>query len=703
MHTSDRRDWFRIALPALLLLVIVALGAARVAAQNDPDTSSTIDAAQVGTFAYRPLVDASGAPLATGAEIPGQWIVVFHDSSLRASSGDATSATELAANMVSTAGGEMLFVYDAVLEGFSARLSDEGIAAIASDPRVEFVEADRVVKIVPIIAGASGAETEADLSGMEPDATQRPATWGLDRIDQRDLPLNDTYTYNFTGQGVNAYVIDTGIRPSHNEFTGRVGVLRDFVGDGRNGVDCGDGHGSHVAGTVGGTTWGVAKKVTLNALRVLDCEGSGTTAGVIAAMDWVRTNGVKPAVVNMSLGGQGITTAQSTAVRNLVNAGFTTVVAAGNDGANACGYSPAGVPEAFTVGNSTKFDQEADSSNYGTCLDIWAPGTDITSVSISSNSASVAYSGTSMASPHVAGAAALYLQANPTASAAQVMSALSNGASLNKIQLIGFGSPNRLLYTLSISTPPTPTPRPGKQLITVYVQPAGTPPRPTPIVTPTRTPTRTPTATATTVGSCTNLVKHPGFESGASAWSQSSFYDAELVCTSTSCGDTINPHSGSYMAWLGGLPEEESYIWQSIAIPAGQPAQLAYWYYVGTEETSCGYDEGGSLARIGSITTLLAGHDLCESNATENWRRQVVNMNTYAGKTIDLQFAAILDNSYNSNLFIDDVSLISGAGCMAAAEIEEATEPNDSPWPLSVSAPELKGPASGTPTFEKQR
>lgn len=706
MRIADRRDLFRIALPALLLLLLVAPGAVKIAAQTEPDSSTTIDAAQVGSFAYRPMVNANGAPLASGAQIPGQWIVVFHDSGARAASGDATSVTAMAEDMVTSAGGEMLFVYDAVLEGFAARLSDEGIASISADPRVAYVEADRVVTAVPITLGVSNAEVTSDASGMEPDVTQRPATWGLDRIDQRDLPLSGSYTYNFTGQGINAYIIDTGILPSHTEFTGRVGVLRDFVGDGRNGVDCGDGHGSHVAGTVGGTTWGVAKKVTLNALRVLDCTGSGTSSGVIAAMNWVRTNGVKPAVVNMSLGSEGVIAAQTTAVRNLVSAGFTTVVAAGNDGADACGYSPASVPEAFTVGNSTREDVEANSSNYGTCLDIWGPGTDITSVSITSNSASIVYSGTSMASPHVAGAAALFLQANPAASPSQVTSALINGSSLNKIDLIGGGSPNRLLYTLFFAAPATPTPRPGKQLITVYVQPAGTPPRPTPVVSPTRTPTRTPTAT--TQPTCTNLITHPGFEGGASSWSQSSSNGVELVCSSTSCGETIDPHGGSFMVWLGGAPNEEGSIRQDVAIPAGQPAQLSYWYYVGSEESGCGYDTGGSLARVGGDSTLLVSHDLCDGNAVGKWRRQLVIMDDYAGKSIELEFGVILDDSFNSNLFIDDVSLVSGAACIEAADVaeadvEEALSPNNSPWPLSTIVPGEKAPASGTPSFEKQR
>jgi serine protease len=257
---------------------------------------------------------------------------------------------------------------------------------------------------------------------------------------------------------VRAYVIDTGILAAHADFGGRVGAGFTAINDGRGSNDC-NGHGTHVAGTVGGNTWGIAKGVQLFGVRVLGCTGSGSNSGVIAGVDWVTANHVKPAVANMSLGG-GASSALDTAVNNSIAAGVFYAVAAGNDNANACNYSPARAANAMTVGSTTSTDARSSFSNFGTCVDIFAPGSSITSAWYTSNSATNTISGTSMASPHVAGVAALYLAGNTTASPSAVTTAINNNATLNKVTSAGTGSPNRLLYSqfgggTPVDNPPT--------------------------------------------------------------------------------------------------------------------------------------------------------------------------------------------------------------------------------------------------------
>ena len=319
--------------------------------------------------------------------------------------------------------GVLLAEYSHALRGFAARMSAKSIRDLQHNPWVEFIEPDQEMQAI---------------------GTQTNATWGLDRVDQRDRPLNGTYTWTPTGAGVRAYIIDTGILTAHSDFGGR--ASNGFDAFGGNGQDC-NGHGTHVAGTVGGNTWGVAKGVTLVGVRVLNCSGSGSNSGVIAGVDWVTQNRVRPAVANMSLGG-GASTALDNAVRNSIASGVTYAVAAGNSGANACNYSPARTAEAITVGATTSSDARASYSNYGSCLDIFAPGSSITSAWYTSNSATNTISGTSMASPHVAGVAALYLQGNTGASPSTVAGALLNTATSGRLSGIGSGSPNLLLYSL---------------------------------------------------------------------------------------------------------------------------------------------------------------------------------------------------------------------------------------------------------------
>ena len=301
------------------------------------------------------------------------------------------------------------FVYGTVLNGFAGSISEAARSGLLRDARVERIEQDGVVT---------------------KQGTQTGATWGLDRIDQRALPLNSTYNYSNTGSGVTAYIIDTGIDAGHAEFTGRISpAYFDAFSDGQNGNDC-DGHGTHVAGTVGGTRYGVAKSVTLVRVRVLDCGGSGSWSGVIAGIDWAATHHTTgPAVANLSLGG-GASSTVDAAVNRLIDDGVATAVAAGNGNQggraqDACKYSPARVPRAMTIGATTNTDTKTSWSNYGPCVDWFAPGSGITSAWIGNGTTETGtISGTSMASPHVAGVAALYLQSNPGAGAQTVRDAL---------------------------------------------------------------------------------------------------------------------------------------------------------------------------------------------------------------------------------------------------------------------------------------
>jgi len=346
--------------------------------------------------------------------IPGSYIVVFEDG--RA----AAAADQLAANF----GGQIAARWSVVNGVAMTGLSEKQAMELAGDSRVKYVEQDQI---------------------MTASATQSGATWGIDRIDQRNLPLSGTYTYNYDGTGVHAYIVDTGIRVSHNDFGGRAIWEVNYAGGKSD--DC-NGHGTHVAGTVGSATYGVAKNVTLHAVKVLNCQGSGTTTGVVNGINWVTNNRVNPAVANMSLGG-GKSTALDDAVNNSVNSGVFYAVAAGNDNkADACTKSPAGAAQAYTVGSTTSTDAMSSFSNVGSCVNIFAPGSSITSTWKSSNTSTNTISGTSMASPHVAGAAALLLDQS-SLSVSQIKSTLTTNATSNVISGIPGGTVNKLLYSIN--------------------------------------------------------------------------------------------------------------------------------------------------------------------------------------------------------------------------------------------------------------
>ncbi|MEU7850156.1 S8 family serine peptidase [Micromonospora parva] len=412
--------------------VLIGVAAATVLAVGTP----ALAAEPVG------VVRAAGGATA----VPDSYIVVLKDSAVaRDRVGDT------AKRLSGRHGGTVARTYGAALRGFEVTVSASAAARIAADPAVAYVEQNHTVSI-------SGTQAN-------------PPSWGLDRIDQRNLPLDSSYTYPNTASNVHAYIIDTGIRFSHNDFGGRATSGYDAV-DGGSADDC-NGHGTHVAGTVGGSAYGVAKAVQLVGVRVLNCSGSGTNAGVIAGVDWVTANAIKPAVANMSLGG-GANSSLDNAVRNSIASGVTYGLAAGNDsGANACNTSPARTTEAITVGSTTSSDARSSFSNIGTCLDIFAPGSSITSAWYTSNTATNTISGTSMATPHVVGAAALVASANPSWTPAQVRNQLVANATPNVVGNPGSGSPNLLLYVGTGSTPPPPTGCTGTNGTDVSIPDAG--------------------------------------------------------------------------------------------------------------------------------------------------------------------------------------------------------------------------------------
>lgn len=385
--------------------------------------------ALIGVLSVYSLSSLQAAPLsqpfnnqpdnpAKGKPIPDQYIVMLKESADGQSVADAL-------------GVKAKHVYKSAIKGFTAKLNANQLEKLRQNPLVELIEQDQEVSITD---------------------TQYSPPWGLDRIDQRYLPLSGTYSYSSYGAGVTAYIIDTGIESAHWDFGGRAYNVYDAFGG--NGEDC-NGHGTHVAGTVGGATYGVAKQVQLRGVRVLDCGGSGSWSGVIAGVDWVRLYGTRPAVANMSLGG-GASSAVDTAVNNLSNSGVFVAVAAGNSNASACNYSPARASTVLTVAASDSNDYKASFSNYGSCVEVYAPGVNITSAYPYGSTASL--SGTSMASPHAAGVGALYKSMYGDVASSTVRNWIISNATANVILGNRTGTPNRLLATPDVYSPPPPEP-----------------------------------------------------------------------------------------------------------------------------------------------------------------------------------------------------------------------------------------------------
>ena len=593
--------------------------------------------------------------------IPGNYIVVLED---RVEDVDA-----VADDLARKHRGKKKHVYTSALKGFSAELSEKEALALSVDPRVKYVEEDGKVSI---------------------DATQSGATWGLDRVDQRDLPLSTTYTYNFTGSGVKAYIIDTGILTTHSQFGGRAIHGTDKVDNDSDATDC-NGHGTHVAGTVGGSTYGIAKGVTLVAVRVLDCAGSGTNSGVIAGVDWVTADHVAgaPAVANMSLGG-GASTALDDAVNRVITDGVAMAVAAGNDNTNACNGSPARVPAAITVGATTNTDARSSFSNFGTCLDIFAPGSSITSAWYTSTTATNTISGTSMAAPHVAGVAALYLQQNGNQTPATVRDAIVNNATLNKVTSPGTGSPNRLLYSLWGGGTPAPaissfTPTSGGVGTVVRVNGSNFTGATSvrfngqaasfTVVTSAAIDTTVPNCsgsgtisvttaggTATSSGSfsvtgCSvsqQLLLNPGFELGNNGnWTQT----AGVIDNSTSRPS----RTGSWKAWLNGYGSTTTdYVYQSVTIPStATSATLSFWVRIDTAETttSTAYDKLSVQISTngGTSYTTLATYSNLNKNTT--YTQKTFDVTSYKGLTIRVRLYGTEDSSLQTSFVVDDTAL----------------------------------------------
>ena len=465
-------------------------------------------AAPLATPSIGPRLARAGAP----EVVPGQYLVTFRDG---VAVGAAKAESKAAEKIARAKKGKLKHTYSAVMQGFAAELDSADVAALRADPDIALVEPDPVMRI----AGA-----------------QSGATWGLDRIDQTSLPLNGSYVYGNDGAGVTVYILDTGINAGHVDFGGRAVSGLDAVTSGGAGADC-NGHGTHVAGTVGSNTWGVAKAARLVGVRVLDCAGSGGGSALLAGMDYVvrqkQGSPSTPMVVNMSLSGSASATFDN-AVQNMINAGVTAVVAAGNASSDACGISPARLSSAITVAASDVGDNAASFSNYGGCVDLSAPGVNITSTYVGSSTALVGMSGTSMATPHVAGAAALYLAANRSASPSQVQSALVNNSTTDRLSSLRSGTPNRLLSIAFLSGAPS------------------APTAPTTPVAPTTPTTRTtgPLANAAATGLCltsngagavTGLQGCSG--SAAQSWSVSSM-GASGTVTSLSNGQCLDAFGG---------------------------------------------------------------------------------------------------------------------------------------------------------------
>ncbi|HEY8471814.1 MAG TPA: S8 family serine peptidase [Natronosporangium sp.] len=545
-------------------------------------------------MAAAPAQAAEGQILGANAPnaVPNSYIVALKDTALA-----NRSVASLASALASQFDGEVAATWDAALNGFSVTMNEQAARRLAAHPAVAYVEQDMRFQL---------ADTQVD-----------PPSWGLDRIDQRNRPLDDAYTFPTTASNVHIYILDTGIRTTHNDFGGRAIHGRDTVNNDNDATDC-HGHGTHVAGTAGGNSFGVAKGAILVAVRVLNCSGSGTTTQIVNGINWVTANAIRPAVANMSLGGLGNNTTMNNAVANSIASGITYAIAAGNNGTNACNFSPARVPAAITVGATQDNDARASFSNFGTCLDLFAPGVGITSAWFSSNTATNTISGTSMASPHVAGAAALIASANPTWTPAQIRDKLVADATQNVVTNPGTGSPNRLLFVDNGGG--SEEPPPGTTLFADDFEAAtGW----------TTNPNGTDTATT---GQWQRGDPQATSNGGVPLQLGNAVSGSNTLVTGAAAGTDAGANDVD-----GGVTSIQSPL---ISLPTGGTLTLSYSWYFAHLNNSSSADFFRVSVVTSSGTTVLATTPGAASNRAGAWATASLSLNQFAGQAVRIRFEA---------------------------------------------------------------